>query len=107
MNLRHPELIIFDCDGVLVDSEPIASRLFHELINEIGLYISLEETVRLFEGLSDRDSVRIIEERLKRPVPAGLAASSGVKRCSTVESRSQPGRPSRRSRSPLHRQSRT
>ena len=69
----HPDLIIFDCDGVLVDSEPIASRIFHELINEIGLNISLEETVRLFEGLSDRDSIRIIEEKLKRPIPASFS----------------------------------
>ena len=65
----NPNLIIFDCDGVLVNSEPIASRIFHEIITEIGLNISLEETVRHFEGLSDQDSIRIIEEKLRRPVP--------------------------------------
>ena len=58
----HPGLIIFDCDGVLVNSEPIASRIFHESITEIGLNVSLEETVRIFEGLSDQDSIRIVEE---------------------------------------------
>ena len=68
----HQGLIIFDCDGVLVNSEPIASRIFHEIISEIGLNISIEETVRLFEGLSDRDSIRIIEEKLGRPVPDGF-----------------------------------
>ena len=68
----NPGLIIFDCDGVLVNSEPIASRIFHELITEIGLNISLEETVRLFEGLSDQDSIRIVEEKLGRPVPSSF-----------------------------------
>jgi len=38
----NPDLIIFDCDGVLVNSEPIASRIFHELVSEIGLSIALE-----------------------------------------------------------------
>ena len=68
----NPGLIIFDCDGVLVNSEPIASRIFHELITEIGLNISLEETVRRFEGLSDQDSIRIVEEKLGRPVPSSF-----------------------------------
>ena len=68
----RPRLIIFDCDGVLVNSEPIASRIFHELITEIGLNISLEETVRRFEGLSDQDSIRIVEEKLGRPVPGSF-----------------------------------
>ncbi len=68
----NPGLIIFDCDGVLVNSEPIASRIFHELITKIGLNISLEETVRRFEGLSDQDSIRIVEEKLGRPVPSSF-----------------------------------
>lgn len=68
----NPGLIIFDCDGVLVNSEPIASRIFHELITEIGLNIRLEETVRRFEGLSDQDSIRIVEEKLGRPVPSSF-----------------------------------
>jgi beta-phosphoglucomutase-like phosphatase (HAD superfamily) len=31
-----PALVIFDCDGVLVDSEVIASRIFAECLGEVG-----------------------------------------------------------------------
>lgn len=64
-----PELIIFDCDGVLVDSEPISMRILHETLNDVGLRISHEQTSRDFEGLSDKDCIRIIAERLGRPIP--------------------------------------
>ncbi|MCP4688903.1 MAG: HAD family hydrolase [Desulfobacterales bacterium] len=62
--------MIFDCDGVLVDSEPISIRMLHETLNEVGLRISHERTSKDFEGLSDADCIRIIEERLGRPIPA-------------------------------------
>ncbi len=65
-----PELIIFDCDGVLVDSEPISIRMLQETLNDVGLRISYEQTSKDFEGLSDKDCVRIIEERLGRPIPS-------------------------------------
>ncbi len=64
-----PALIIFDCDGVLVDSEPISIRMLHETLKDVGLRISYEQTSRDFEGLSDKDCIRIIEERLGRPIP--------------------------------------
>ena len=37
-NPRPPMLVIFDCDGVLVDSEPIASRILAEALTEIGFF---------------------------------------------------------------------
>ncbi len=46
------DLIIFDCDGVLVDSEPVANRVLAELLREGGLEISVEETIRRFIGHS-------------------------------------------------------
>ncbi|MCF8067064.1 MAG: HAD-IA family hydrolase [Desulfobacterales bacterium] len=64
-----PGLVIFDCDGVLVDSEPIASRIFCDLVNEAGLAITYEQTVQDFEGISDEDCIKIVEERLGRPLP--------------------------------------
>jgi HAD superfamily hydrolase (TIGR01509 family) len=42
--------IIFDCDGVLVDSEPIANRVMVELLNEHGYSITMEESVARFVG---------------------------------------------------------
>ena len=40
-----PELLIFDCDGVLVDSEPISNRVLAECLTEIGLAMTPEEAV--------------------------------------------------------------
>jgi len=64
------ELVIFDCDGVLVDSEPLANRIFAGALREIGLEIGLEEVCRTFIGLSMSRCVEIVEQRLGRPVPA-------------------------------------
>jgi|TARA_B110000263_G_scaffold246805_1_gene258484 HAD superfamily hydrolase (TIGR01509 family) len=59
-----PELIIFDCDGVLVDSEPIANKILVEVLNEIGLPLTFQESLKLFLGKSWKDSLKIIEGRL-------------------------------------------
>ena len=50
--LNLPELVIFDCDGVLVDSELLACRIEAELLQQIGLPISTEEIGTRFTGLS-------------------------------------------------------
>ena len=46
------ELVIFDCDGVLVDSEPIANRLLAEMLTAEGLALTTSETMRLYMGRS-------------------------------------------------------
>ena len=61
---RRWELIIFDRDGVLVDTEPVANRVLTEVLNEIGLSVSYDETVRQFMGLPTATCVEIIEARL-------------------------------------------
>ena len=45
---KNLPLIIFDCDGILVDSEPIANHVLTLLLNEIGLEISYEQSLELF-----------------------------------------------------------
>ncbi len=45
-----PSLVIFDCDGVLVDTETIANRLLVKVLAEQGVVISYEECRRLFLG---------------------------------------------------------
>lgn len=52
-------LIIFDCDGVLVDSEAISSRVFCEAVLQYGYLISVEESIRKFSGM-DEDSCRLL-----------------------------------------------
>ena len=58
------ELLIFDCDGVLIDSEPAASRVFWRALQNAGLDISHAEVHRRFTGYSETDARRICSEEL-------------------------------------------
>lgn len=62
-------LVIFDCDGVLVDSEPLANASFSRAVRELGLDWSVEETMRRMIGRSLKSCVEIVEAELGRPVP--------------------------------------
>lgn len=65
------ELVIFDCDGVLVDSDRISLRIQAERISVLGLEMSYEDCVREFLGLGMEATLEILAERLGRPVPEG------------------------------------
>ena len=49
------DAVLFDCDGVLVDSEPITNRVLTEMLGELGWQLSVEETMRIFVGKAVRD----------------------------------------------------
>lgn len=63
------ELVIFDCDGVLVDSDRISLRIQAEKISALGLEMTYEDCVRDFLGLGMPATLKVIAERLGRPVP--------------------------------------
>ncbi len=66
--------VLFDCDGVLVDSEPITNGVLREMLNEKGWAISQDECMRVFVGKAVKDEIRQIEERTGFAVtPAWLA----------------------------------
>lgn len=67
-----PDLIIFDCDGVLVDSEPLANRVLAEALAGIGLHLTLEETMQQFVGRSVSACEAHIVTLTGRPVPEGF-----------------------------------
>ncbi len=56
------ELIIFDCDGVLVDSEPIADRIFSKALQLEGVHVPDEEMTALFMGYSIKDCIKRAEK---------------------------------------------
>jgi HAD superfamily hydrolase (TIGR01509 family) len=68
------DLVAFDCDGVLVDSEPITCGVLAELLNEAGWEITLEETIATFVGRSVRDEMQMIEARIGKPLRADFLA---------------------------------
>ncbi|MBR0686176.1 HAD family hydrolase [Bradyrhizobium manausense] len=75
MNTRLvPELVIFDSDGVLVDSEIIALTVFARKAAEEGAAISVEDAVRSFRGVKMADCVRDVERRLGRSVRDSFVA---------------------------------
>jgi len=55
-------LVIFDCDGVLVDSEPISLGTLREVLAEDGLLLSEDDTRRRFLGRSIAKMVKVIEQ---------------------------------------------
>jgi HAD superfamily hydrolase (TIGR01509 family) len=65
------QLVIFDCDGVLVDSEPTSNRVLAAAISEAGLAIGPGEVEREFEAMRLADIQARVEERLGRPLGAG------------------------------------
>jgi HAD superfamily hydrolase (TIGR01509 family) len=62
----RPELIIFDCDGVLIDSEGVASSVVAADLSVLGWTMDAGEAMRLFMGMSITDMVPMIESRLNR-----------------------------------------
>jgi HAD superfamily hydrolase (TIGR01509 family) len=62
-------LVIFDCDGVLVDSELITNRVFAQMLNELGIAVTLEDMFERFVGRSMPQCLELITKLLGRPVP--------------------------------------
>ena len=108
-------LVIFDCDGVLVDSEPIATRILLETLAELGLEMATAEAYRAFLGKSlvsvceslrrdygieaDASALERMRERLYRalrrelqPIDGITEALEGLQRPFCVASSSQPER---------------
>lgn len=63
------ELVIFDCDGVLVDSETIANAELRKALGQCGLDMTLEQVVERFVGLSMGSVVNISQEILGYDLP--------------------------------------
>ncbi len=69
------ELIIFDCDGVLVDSERIANEVFAKVLNEeFGFSLSLDDMFETFVGNSSQQCMKIIEQMIGSKPPPHLEA---------------------------------
>jgi HAD superfamily hydrolase (TIGR01509 family) len=63
------ELVIFDCDGVLVDSEPIAVRIDAEILRRLRMPLSESEIVERFVGRSSSVMRRALERHLGHALP--------------------------------------
>ena len=68
--LLNADLVIFDCDGVLVDSEPIINRAHAETLRQHGYAVTAEMLAERFTGVSDADMLGTIEREHGIPMPS-------------------------------------
>jgi HAD superfamily hydrolase (TIGR01509 family) len=64
-------LVIFDCDGVLIDSEGLCNRVVAQELTRAGWPLTADECHKRFLGLTFADTQRLAEQHLRRPLGAG------------------------------------
>lgn len=69
------DLVIFDCDGVLVDSEVIVNRVFADMLNELGANVTLEYMFEHFVGHSMVHCMTLVRGLLGREPPGDFEAA--------------------------------
>lgn len=67
--MKKLKCIIFDCDGVLVDSETIANHVLLTMAREQGFSMSLKEAINVFSGRELKDCFRQIEKSICKQLP--------------------------------------
>jgi HAD superfamily hydrolase (TIGR01509 family) len=67
--MAHFELVIFDCDGVVVDSERVVHAVFGAFIRSLGVHMSEAETYEHFMGRRLAECMAIVEELSGKPAP--------------------------------------
>jgi len=73
VSIISPSLVIFDCDGVLIDSEALAQRVEAACLAEHGFAIPIEEIAQRYLGISAAAMFADLEQRFGRPLPDGFA----------------------------------
>ena len=81
------EAILFDCDGVLVDSEPITNGVLRELLAESGWALTPAECVRIFIGKAVRDERALIEANTGEPLTEAWMAEFYARRNRELQAR--------------------
>ncbi len=86
-------LVIFDCDGVLIDSEPVCNRIVAAELTALGWPLNAGECERLFIGLSLPDMRVVVEDRLGRALSPDWAdrLAAGVAGAMAIEAEAVPG----------------
>jgi HAD superfamily hydrolase (TIGR01509 family) len=86
MTANRLALVIFDCDGVLVDSEVITSRVFTGMLNELGIAVTNEEVFDKFVGRSMSQCLEMIAELMGRKVPENFVSQYHVRTAVALKS---------------------
>lgn len=70
--MASTQLVIFDCDGVLIDSEIIAAHAQSQALAEHGIHISPEDAARRFAGIPDHDMWQTLQAEAGKTLPPGF-----------------------------------
>lgn len=65
--------VIFDCDGVLVDTELVANGVLARLLSDAGLPTTSEDSLRDYRGRAMKSVLALASERLGAPLPPDIA----------------------------------
>jgi HAD superfamily hydrolase (TIGR01509 family) len=84
------DAILFDCDGVLVDSEPITNGVLRDMLAERGWALSPAECMRLFIGKAVKDEAARIERHTGQPVTDAWLAAFRERRNERLTAELQP-----------------
>ena len=82
--------IIFDCDGVLVDSEPLGNQVMVDMANELGAAIDLEYAYRHFKGNALKNCMAQISELVDSEMPSSFEADYRKRSFETFKKEIQP-----------------
>jgi HAD superfamily hydrolase (TIGR01509 family) len=74
--MQNIHLVIFDCDGVLVDSEYLACRIEAKLLTDAGFPIDAQTMAERFSGMNFRETLLEIEREAEVPLSASLLDQS-------------------------------
>lgn len=74
------DAVLFDCDGVLVDSEPITNGVLRDMLQECGWTLDRDECMRIFVGKAVKDERALIEARTGKPMTDAWLASFWARR---------------------------
>jgi HAD superfamily hydrolase (TIGR01509 family) len=81
----HFEAVLFDCDGVLVDSEPITIGVLRDMLEEQGWKMTMQECMALFIGKMVKDEAALIEARTGVPLTDAWMARFRARRNEALE----------------------
>ena len=86
MNAFPFDAVLFDCDGVLVDSEPITGRILRDMLADLGWEMTLEEAMAVFIGKTVKDEAPLIAEKTGFAVTPEWLESFQVRRNIALDS---------------------
>jgi len=85
-----PGLIVFDCDGVLVDSELLAAGVLARELSAIGFPMTAEGCIERFSGVAMPEVLRRIEDDRGRPLPTDFAETVRARDADAFRAELQP-----------------